>query len=686
MKKKNLFVSLGLQTLLIIFVLMSVQLVAVSFFVRKSLFKSSKSNYQEFARLYSEDVSAELEKTKAKMDFYVKAPVCRTKDSSQIISYIIDNASVRESEFDYVAFVDRQGNFNSDIKTYAFVKDRDYFQGIINEGRDSYIDNPVLSKVSGKHVIHICRAVKVGNETIGFFSGNTTPEKISTIIENIFVGKSGCSALVSGTGEMIATSGEKNFIQSILSSEQGKALALSRDDSGYGIVRTEKGEYSLFYSHINGTEWKNFLVVPSSQIFDLLDVVVVILFISNIVIGVLLISSVCASIYRKTKPLVLIEASINEIASGSADLSKRIVMKNKSDDEIGRVVDGFNGFMEKLQNIIKVIKSLKDELLKVGSDLDAGTQDTASSISQIVSNIQNVEGCINSNSECVEQTSGVLDNVTCGIDSLNSMIESQSASVAEASAAVEQMIGNINSVNVSVGKMADSFDILGRKALEGVEKQENVNSRILVISDESQSLQEANSVISGIAEQTNLLAMNAAIEAAHAGEAGKGFSVVADEIRKLSEISSEQSRTIGEQLQKITADINEIVTVSKTASETFSSVYSEMVQTTSLVAQLRNAMQEQGEGSRQISLALTQMNENTVQVRESSQKMTDGSKEIFSGIKNLQSSTQGMSLGMDEMADGARRIQETGKALSEVSALMAQCIKRLGKEVDLFEV
>lgn len=686
MKKGKLSTSIGIQTSLIIMFLVAIQLVVIVHLTRKNLLEDAYSDYSELARSYSSEISSVLEKSKVGMDVYVNADVCRTGNAAEIVSWLQSHAYLRRPWFDYVAFVDQDGNFKSDIGTHTVVIERDYFKAIMQNGADSFIDNPSPSKVSGKLVIHINRALKLDGKTIGFFSGVTTSERLSRFVENRELGNAGVSALVSGTGLMIASSGDSNAVQEFFATEDAKKILSSSNESGNGIINTSSGKYYLFYSIVEGTDWRNCIVVSEAEVLGVFRKIVSIIIISNFVIGIAVISGVVFNLIRKTKPLIVLEQSINKIASGNADLTKRIELKKKSNDEIGGIIVSFNTFMEKLQNIIIVIKQLKDELLKVDSDLGAGTQDTATSISQIISNIKNVENCINRNSESVNQTTTVLDKISIGIDNLNNMIESQSACVTEASAAVEQMIGNINSVNSSVGKMASSFESLEQKSSEGVRKQDDVNSRILVIASESQSLQEANAVISSIAEQTNLLAMNAAIEAAHAGEAGKGFSVVADEIRKLSETSSEQSKTIGDQLQKITDGIEEIVSASKIASETFSSVSNEMIETNNLVLQIKNAMQEQGEGSRQISLALTQMNDSTVQVRESSKQMSEGGKSILNGIKALQDSTLSMKQGMGEMSVGARKINETGNALSGISNLMAQSIKKLGDEVDLFKV
>lgn len=686
MKKGKLSVSIGIQTSLIIMFLVAIQLIVIVNLTKKDLLEDAYSKYSELARSYSSEISSVLEKSKVGMDVYVNADVCKTENPAEIVSWLQAHAYFRRAWFDYVAFVDQDGNFESDIGTHAVVTDRDYFKAIMQNGADSFIDNPTPSKVSGKPVIHINRALKLDGKTIGFFSGVTTSERLSRFVENTEIGNAGVSALISENGLIIASSGDSKVVDKLFATEDAKKILSTSSVNGDGVINTANGKYYLFYSIVEGTDWRNCIVISEAEVLSIFRKIFSIIIISNFVIGIAVIFGVIVNLIRKTQPLIVLEQSINKIASGNADLTKRIELKRKKNDEVGSIIDSFNGFMEKLQSIIVVIKQLKDELLKVDSDLDAGTQDTATSISQIISNIKNVENGINSNSESVDQTTTVLDKISIGIDNLNNMIESQSACVTEASAAVEQMIGNINSVNSSVGKMAASFESLEQSSSEGVKKQDDVNSRILVIANESQSLQEANAVISSIAEQTNLLAMNAAIEAAHAGEAGKGFSVVADEIRKLSETSSEQSKTIGNQLQKITDGIEEIVSASKIASETFSAVSNEMVETNNLVSQIKNAMQEQGEGSRQISLALTQMNDSTVQVRESSKQMSEGGKEILNEIKNLQNSTLSMKQGMSEMSAGARKINETGNALSGISNLMAQSIKKLGNEVDLFKV
>ncbi|MDD6486813.1 MAG: methyl-accepting chemotaxis protein [Spirochaetales bacterium] len=422
--------------------------------------------------------------------------------------------------------------------------------------------------------------------------------------------------------------------------------------------------YDIHFASLTGTRKKSALVI------------LIAVSISAVVIGVL--------ITLLVKPLTTVKDSITTISSGNADLTQRI--PSVTNDEIGDVVNGFNGFVEKLHGIVSNLKSSKDDLISVDSDLQLSTKDASDSIKAIISNIDSVNNQIVTQSDSVQETAGAVNEISSNIESLERMISSQATCVTQASTAVEQMIGNIDSVNVSVNKMIESFKQLELHSNEGSNTQSNANDKIMQINEQSKMLQDANAAIAGIAEQTNLLAMNAAIEAAHAGEAGKGFAVVADEIRKLSETSTDQSKTIGSELNKIQQTIQDVVTVSNETNTAFSAIAASINETSEIITQIKNAMEEQQAGSKQIIDALGSMNNSTSEVRVASAEMMNGNKHILAEVQKLQDATFAMRDSIKEMHAGADRINETGASLSSISSKVADNIRKIGSEIDLFKV
>lgn len=692
-KGKHLLTRILLIVAATILIVNTFQVVFIAERTKKITNQQIESDYTDLTKSYASQVVFKLSEYKTALDFYVNSDAAQTGDTEEIADWLRTTASKRNKIFDYVAWVDETGKFQTDNGNETFVTQRDYYQAIVKNGADEFIDNPATSLITGKTIIHVCRAVKHGGKNIGFFTGIVSMETINKLVKDITVGETGIATLFSGNGKVISTSGDlgkmetlaadkanndvKNHIQTNSTSEYAGHF-WNRDPRGYK-------QFNIF-SGISGTQWSLVIMIEGAQIFRIANEIILYMGIAAAILAVTLILVLSLCIVSIIKPLGVVEKTLQGISSGNADLSKRILVKTNADNEIGRLASGFNTFVEKLQHIIIAMKQTKTELVAAGTKLNDSTEDTAASITQIIANIESMTGNIGAQSESVAQTASAVNQIASNIESLNKMIENQSASVTEASAAVEEMIGNINSVNNSVTKMAEEFNQLEQKAADGVQKQDDVNARIQVIETESQALQEANTVISNIAEQTNLLAMNAAIEAAHAGEAGKGFSVVADEIRKLSETSSSQSKTIGEQLKKITDSIQEMVTASQEAGISFSSVSSGINMINNLVQEIKNAMQEQGEGSKQISIALNSMNDSTSEVRTASSEMSEGNKTILEEIKVLQNATLSMKEGMEEMNIGAKKINETGSNLSSISENMKSSITKIGDEVDQFQV
>ena len=542
------------------------------------------------------------------------------------------------------------------------------------------------------------------NDLIGGVVAVMKGERLSEMVTNITVGKDSHPTIIDmATGAILGsdTRGTDFVTRSANPDTKIRDAAMqefSRDFAAiYASARQGASGIATYRSAQNGQDmvaiyrpvgktcsWAVICAAPYRDFYGALSQLqVTIVICSTITLAAAILFSYVI-ISMAIKPLKAVKESITDIASGNADLTKRI--DSSSQDEIGDVVKGFNKFTEKLQTIIGGIQRSRDDLNLAGTDLAAGTEDTGTSIDEILSTITGMHSQITTQASSVQQTAGAVNEIASNIESLEQMIENQSSGVSEASSAVEQMIGNITSVNQSVDQMALSFAELSASAKTGVEKQADVNGRIEQIRDQSETLQEANMAIAAIAEQTNLLAMNAAIEAAHAGEAGKGFSVVADEIRKLSETSSSQSKTIGEQLNNIRDSIQSMVSASAESTAVFQNVDAKIMQTDELVRQIKAAMQEQNEGSRQISNALHTMNDSTIEVRTASKEMSEGNKAILDEVHRLQELTSAMQGSMEEMSHGANKIHETGQALGGVAAKMRSSIEKISAEIDQFSV
>ncbi|MGH8809673.1 MAG: methyl-accepting chemotaxis protein, partial [Noviherbaspirillum sp.] len=219
------------------------------------------------------------------------------------------------------------------------------------------------------------------------------------------------------------------------------------------------------------------------------------------------------AVYQTSKLLLLI-TSMLALASGAvcAALITRGLLKQLGGEPAyataiaGQIADGnlavaIDTRENDRSSLLFAMKSMRDSLVNIVSQVRAGTDTIATASSQIAA--------------------GNLD--------LSSRTEQQAGSLEETASSMEELTGtvkqNADNARQANGLAASASEV----AIDGGTIVSQVMKTMDSINESSRRIVDIIGVIDGIAFQTNILALNAAVEAARAGEQGRGFAVVATE-------------------------------------------------------------------------------------------------------------------------------------------------------------
>ena len=370
------------------------------------------------------------------------------------------------------------------------------------------------------------------------------------------------------------------------------------------------------------------------------------------------------------------------LAEGEGDLTTRIQAHSR--DEVGDVARYFNKFIDKLKDIILVVKRSTVDLAAQKADLVSNTEETASAAAQITKNVDSIKGQIESLDRETESVSSALEKIDATAISLNESTGTQATAVEQTMASVTQMIAQLKNVaTVVVGKKRAAEDLSGtiEKSGKAIANATQASKEIAAL---AARIVEMSSVINDISAQTNLLAMNAAIEAAHAGDSGRGFAVVAAEIRKLAETSSGSSQQIAKLVTDIFAKVEIAAKASVESEQTFNELRAETASTIKALEEINASTQELSQGGEQIIQATTELNDVTAVVKSATVEMRGTVREVTDSARQVADLSTEVAKGMSEIAIGVNEIATATTYVQGVSQGIAAQTDSLKKETAKF--
>jgi methyl-accepting chemotaxis protein WspA len=324
--------------------------------------------------------------------------------------------------------------------------------------------------------------------------------------------------------------------------------------------------------------------------------------------------------------------SLLEVVSkaASGDLTGKVSITGS--DAIGQLGNGLAKMFENLRSLLNNVQKAGIQVTTSATEIAASArQQEATGIEQAQTSVE----ILSTTKEISANTSQLLKTM----EDATAVADYTTNATAEAQ-------NNLKRMDSTMQHMVSATDSINAKLAALSEKASNINSVLITITK--------------VADQTNILSLNAAIEAEKAGEAGRGFSVVATEIRRLADQTSVSTWDIEQMLKEMQSAVSASVMGMDKFSEEIRRSVGEVRQVTDQLSGVMDqvqklapqfdavlqGMQSQAIGASQISDTMMQLNDATQQTVESLKATSEAVHQLQYAAGDLQSSVSNFAVAV----------------------------------------
>ncbi|MDP2359163.1 MAG: methyl-accepting chemotaxis protein [bacterium] len=373
---------------------------------------------------------------------------------------------------------------------------------------------------------------------------------------------------------------------------------------------------------------------------------------------------------RVVRPLRGLEQAARRVAEGDLETEA----PTQSHDEIGQLAVTFNGMLERLRESThqaidrQAYLTHAVENLLAGMDrfaagdltvhLEAGHEDevgrlvagfnhSLTRLRELISSVAANGALLDEAADTLSQVAGVMLGTARESDQRSGEMALQTR---EVNLHIQSVVTATMEMSATINEIARSSAEAAGMATQAVGTAEEAVSTIDKLDLSSRKIGEVVRFITGIAEQTNLLALNATIEAARAGDAGRGFAVVANEVKELARETARATEEIGTRVAAIQTD-------STQAMQAITRINDAITRVSDIQTAIASSVEEQAAASHEIGQSLGRAAKGSTSITDSAELTVQAARETAAEAQKVQESAGRLSVVAGNLTEAVRRFQ-----------------------------
>ncbi|WP_107670921.1 methyl-accepting chemotaxis protein [Cyanothece sp. BG0011] len=293
-----------------------------------------------------------------------------------------------------------------------------------------------------------------------------------------------------------------------------------------------------------------------------------------------------------------------------------------SDDEIGQL-------LEALKIMIYNLNSLISKVQQSGIAITSSTTQMAASRKQLEATLTEQIASTNEVTTTAQEIANTSEELVNTMEQITEL--SQSTAMA-----ANQGQDDLGRMETTMRQLAEATTSIASKLGVMSEKAHNINSVVLTITK--------------VADQTNLLSLNAAIEAEKAGEYGAGFAVVAREIRRLADQTAVATLEIEQMVKEMQSAVSTGVMEMDKFNKEVSSSVQDVGNISHQIAQVIEQVQSITPRFELVSKSMEEQSRSAQHIREAMEQLSEGSEQTAYSLHDTH-------LVLEKLNDAAQGLQ-----------------------------